>query len=108
MSDSIDCELIALINRLNKIQKEIGGGKKDKGAHDIGGLFYIYSITIIIISVIEIYYINTFLELYCNSFYEGDGKIDRFVDLSSQVTERIQIVKDTIEDIRKLEKSSWD
>ena len=30
--------------------------------------------------------------------------MDRFVDLSSHVADRIQIVKDTIEDIRKLEK----
>ena len=39
MSDSLDCELIALINRLSKIQKEIGGGKKDKSGHELGGYF---------------------------------------------------------------------
>ena len=52
MSDSIDCELIALINRLNKIQKEIGGGKKDKGSHNIGGFL---TILIVIVIILEIF-----------------------------------------------------
>jgi hypothetical protein len=72
MSDSLDAELISLVNKLNKIQKEIGGGKlKDKNNLSI---------------------------------MEAGGKIDRFIDLKCQISDRVQIVKDTIEDIRKLER----
>jgi SYP7 family syntaxin len=31
MGDSIDVELLTLLTKLNKIQREIGGGKNDKG-----------------------------------------------------------------------------
>jgi len=36
MSDGLDSELIALINRLNKVQAEVGGPKKAQLAHAIG------------------------------------------------------------------------
>ena len=35
---------------------------------------------------------------------EGAGKFDRFIDLRHQIQNRVQLVKDTIEDIRKLER----
>ncbi len=69
MSDALDCELIGLINKLNKIQAEIGGGKqKDSIAAKHG------------------------------------GKIDRFIDLKMQIGERLEVIKTTIDDVKKYEK----
>eukprot|EP01035_Chromulina_nebulosa_P004092 gene4092-5589_t len=39
-----------------------------------------------------------------NKIEEGAGKFDRFIDLRHQIQNRVQLVKDTIEDIRKLER----
>lgn len=68
MADSLDGELIGLINKLNKIQKKVGGGKLElKG--------------------------------------KNDGKIDRFSDLKDQMTERLMELKETFEEIQRLEKT---
>jgi DNA repair ATPase RecN len=68
MADPLDGELIGLINKLNKIQKKVGGGKSEaKG--------------------------------------KNDGKIDRFSDLKDQMTERLMELKETFEDIQRLEKT---
>lgn len=69
MADALDAELIAIINKLTKIQNEIGGGKqKDSLAAKHG------------------------------------GKIDRFLDLRSQISERLEVIKLAIEDVKKMER----
>ena len=69
MADPLDGELLALINKLNKIQKEVGGVKGKGGSG------------------------------------EGNGKIDRFLDLKSQMTDRLMGLKETFENIQLLEKT---
>lgn len=69
MADALDTELIGLLNRLTKVQKEVGGGKKEKSlAEQLG------------------------------------TKLDRFVDLYDRMNERLQVIKNSIDEIRKLEK----
>ena len=68
MADSVDSELILLINKLNKIQKDVGGVKSKGSA-------------------------------------ESDGKVDRFIDLQNQMTERLMNLKETFEGIQSLEKT---
>lgn len=69
MSDALDTELIGLLNRLTKVQKEVGGGKKEKSLAEQMG-----------------------------------QKLDRFVDLYDRMNERLQTIKNSIDEIRKLEK----
>lgn len=69
MADMLDEELIGLMNRLHKVQKEVGGGKKE----------------------------HTFAT-------DHGGKVDRFVDLYDRMCERLQTVKNCIDEIRKLER----
>jgi hypothetical protein len=69
MADMLDEELIAIINRLKKVQQQVGGGKKENSlANDHG------------------------------------GKVDRFVDLYDRMNERLEIIKNIIDDIRKNER----
>ena len=56
MSDALDAELITLINKLNKIQAEIGGGKAKENSLAA----------------------------------KNGGKIDRFVDLKSQISQELE------------------
>jgi hypothetical protein len=74
MSDSIDIELLSMIGKLNRIQREVGGGKNDKNKPE-GGLFT----------------------------GSGD-RTDRFSDLEERMNERVDRVKSSIEDIQKLER----
>lgn len=67
--DALDTELLGLISRLNKIQKEVGGGEK-KVIHQLSG-----------------------------------GKVDRFLDLCDSMNERLEIIKNAIDEIKKLEKT---
>jgi hypothetical protein len=69
MTEAIDSELLMLLSRLNKVQKEVGGGKKNmlQAGGDRGG-------------------------------------VDRFLDLSERMRERLENIKTCIEEIRKLEK----
>ena len=67
MADSLDGELLALINKLNKIQKEVGGVKAKANV--------------------------------------DGGKIDRFMDLKTQMTDRLMDLKETFENIQRLEKT---
>ena len=67
MADPLDGELLVLINKLNKIQGQVGGVKVKKGDHE--------------------------------------GKIDRFLDLKNQMTERLMGLKETFENIQVLEKN---
>ena len=69
MSDSVDTELLGLISRLNKIQKEVGGAKTKGQSGD------------------------------------HDGKLDRFLDLKDQMTERLMNLKETFETIQNMEKT---
>lgn len=69
MADGLDSELIGLLNRLNKVQKDVGGGKKDR-----------------------------------KLLGDVNGKIDRFLDLSETMKERLDIIKESGDEIRKLEK----
>lgn len=69
MADALDSELISLLNRLNKVQKDVGGGKKDR-----------------------------------NSLGDVNGKIDRFLDLSETMKERLDVIKESGTEVRKLEK----
>lgn len=68
MSDPLDGELLTLLNKLNKIQGEVGGGKVKRIKGD-------------------------------------DGKIDRFLDLQAQMTEKLVNLKENFENIQRLEKS---
>jgi len=68
MTDKIDVELNDLLNKLNKIQAEIGGAKAKIKS------------------------------------YDGDGKVDRFLDLKDQMTERLVNLKENFELIQDLEK----
>lgn len=68
MADPLDGELLALINKLNKIQGQVGGVKVKGGGGD-------------------------------------DGKIDRFIDLKNQMTDRLMGLKEIFENIQALEKN---
>lgn len=69
MADSIDSELSSLLNKLNRIQKDIGGGKKDK------------------------------------SFaVEHGGRLDRFIEVYNRMNDRLEAVKNALDEVRKLEK----
>lgn len=74
MADSIDIELLSLVNKLNKLQRELGGKnhKNDK---------------------------NSFIGIV-----SGD-KMDRFTDLEERINERLEKVKNAIDDIQKLERA---
>ena len=67
MSDALDAELLTLINKLYKIQAEVGGGKAKE-----------------------------------NCLANKNGKIDRFVDLKSQISERLENIKLLIEEVKKI------
>jgi hypothetical protein len=69
MADAIDSELSSLLNKLNRIQKDIGGGKKDK------------------------------------SFAaEHGGRLDRFIEVYNRMNDRLETVKNALDEVRKLEK----
>jgi hypothetical protein len=70
--DAIDAELLSLINKLNRIQREIGGKKNN--AHNPNG------------------------------FFGGDAKVDRFMDIQNRMNERVETIKNAVDDINKLEK----
>eukprot|EP00981_Chlorochromonas_danica_P012273 scaffold4731_cov175-Ochromonas_danica.AAC.19 len=69
MSDPLDEELLGLLDRLSKVQKVVGGGKKDHQQHTDSG-----------------------------------GKVDRFINLYDIMTERLEKIKNAIDEIRKLER----
>ena len=68
MSSNIDSELVELINKLTKIQQEIGGAPTKIKSLD------------------------------------NDGKLDRFMDIKDQMTERLFNLKENFELIQDLEK----
>lgn len=69
MADALDLELLGLINKLNRIQKEIGGGKKN------------------------------------DSYASRRGVVlDRFIDLRHTIADRLDVIKTSIEEVKKLEK----
>lgn len=70
MIDPLDNELLALVNKLTKIQKTVGGAKGKNSATD-----------------------------------DHEGKMDRFLDLRDQMTERLMNLKDIFENIQRMEKS---
>eukprot|EP01040_Poterioochromonas_malhamensis_P004544 gene4544-4872_t len=74
MADSIDVELLSLVNKLNKIQRELGGGK-NKNDKDKSG------------------FLGT-----------GGDKVDRFTDIEMKMEERIETLKSSIDEIQKLER----
>ncbi len=74
MADSIDVELLSLVNKLNKIQRELGGGKNKNDKEKSG-------------------FLGT-----------GGDKVDRFTDIEMKMEERIENLKSNIDEIQKLER----
>ena len=69
--DTLDSELISLLNRLNKVQTQVGG-PKSKNSHHTSAL-------------------------------GDDGKIDRFIDLKNQMADRLNDIRETMENVQRLE-----
>lgn len=71
MTDSLDSELIELINKLTKIQSVVGGAKAKE----------------------------------TSSVVANDGSIDKFLDLRNLMVNKLNNLKDNLENVHNLEKS---